>query len=155
MKIDFKKGNGASYLGLMLVILVFVLTLCFVDYFNLYNSVVVTQTRVDAITDAMAVAANDDTNVPNVTKIEQVKTTLTGLNNNFTGSDVLIDNISYDHTQLLKNKLLVVEGKATTPFINSIYYRFNSSDTSLNTIHFKAKNKTKILISSASQRKDL
>lgn len=78
MKLSFfKKGNGASMIGMVIIFGTFVFIMILIDHFNRFNAVIETQTKTDAIADAMAVAANDGSGVPNLYRISKVRHQMT------------------------------------------------------------------------------
>lgn len=64
-------------IGIVLMLGTFIFTIILIEHFNRFNAVIETQTKTDAIADAMAVAANDGTGVPNVYRISKVRRQIT------------------------------------------------------------------------------
>ena len=150
-----KKGNGAAWIGLSFIVLIFLLGLLMIDYFNRFDALIQTQTKTDAIADAMAVAANDGTGMPNLPEIARTKDEIVNKMND--DAFTQITSVDYDREMLFGltgggEKLLQLEVKTTTPYLNANYFRLSPTDTGIDNIIFTGRNTTKILIDANSMR---
>lgn len=154
----FKKGNGAAWIGLSFIILVFFLIIFLMNYFNWYDAMIQTQTKTDAMADAMGVAVNDGTGVQNVREMERVRDEMIGRLNDTSTTKIIRSSVKYD-TDLLYgdensnyDRLLDLSLKTRTPFLNASYFKRSRYDHSLDYSIFTGKNTTKIMIDPTSER---
>lgn len=143
-----KKGNGSAWIGMCFVILIYVLCLLCVSFYNFFDAKVVTQTHTDAIADAMAIAANDGTGVPNEPKMNEVKTKMQNELNRISSTQII--DVTYDRERLYGieddngAKILELHTFSKTPVINNSFFQNNGHY--LTDVYYEGSNTTKIMI---------
>ena len=144
LKSFFKKGSGATLLGTSLIVMMFFVGILFISYFDIYNAGIETQTKTDAMADAMAVAANDGTGIPDIDKAAEVLDQMVEKQNNDLNnsgkSRIIIDQADFDPYKLLEEKVLTL----TTSSLSrntSMYLLFNEDEQN----KVDGKNSTKLV----------
>lgn len=152
----FKKGNGAAWLGLSFIVLIFFFCILFVNYYNWYDAMIKTQTHTDALADAMAVSANNGTGVPDERAMLMTRDQMEEKLNEV--SDTKITSVAYDRELLYGidedngDKILKLTTKTSTPLIESSFFYNNSTHSYLRRIRFTGNNTTKMLIDPTAER---
>lgn len=146
-----KKGSGATLLGTSLIVMLFFVGVLLVSYFDIYNAGIETQTKTDAVADAMAVAASDGTGIPDIDKAAEVMDQMIQKQNdelNTSGkSKVFFDQVEFDPIKLLEEKTLTL--KTSTLSKNSaMYLLFNENSENV----VNGKNSTKLINSRRTDR---
>lgn len=146
-----KKGSGAAWTGLSFIILTFFLMLFLMNYFNWFDGMIQTQTKTDALADAMAVQVNDGTGIPNIQEMEKTKDEMINLLNSTSTTKIQPETVKYDADLIFgdnvnsTDKLLELSLVTKTPFLNASYYKRSSIDDAMNFFGYKGENTTKIL----------
>lgn len=141
---SLKKGSGATLLGTGLIVMMFFVGILFISYFDIYNAGIETQTKTDAIADAMAVAASDGTGIPDIDKAAEVMDEMVVKQNddlNANGkSKISIEQIEFDPVKLLEQKTLTLT-TSTVSKNTSMYLLFNEDEQNI----VNGKNSTKLV----------
>lgn len=147
----FKKGSGAAWTGVSFIILTFFLMIFLMNYFNWFDGMIQTQTKTDALADAMAVQVNDGTGIPNIREMERTKVEMINLLNSTSTTKIQPETVQYDPDLIFgdnvnsTDKLLELSLITKTPFLNASFYKRSSIDDAMNFFGYKGENTTKIL----------
>lgn len=152
MRSFFKRGNGATLVGVYMIMLFFALAILLADEFNFFDAQIKAQTHTDALVDAMAVALDNQTGEPNYPYMQLIHdpnnpNSLISAINHINPDYFQITDVNYNPSLLgnPNNRILSVSTEVKAKFLNSGFY-FNTNDPYYLTL--SGHNTTRVLIDS-------